>query len=185
QYAHCFIREAPAFFAMLLCELFEEMMYQERNVLSPVFKIRNEDGNDVEPVVQILAELAIPHGLFQILVARRNQADVDRDILAAPPLPDHPLLQDPEEFHLEVLGKSVYLVQKQGAPLSLFDQPPPGLVSSGEGALLVAEQLGLQQSLRDCGAIDRDKRCVPSVRVIVDGAGYELLSVAGRSDNEG
>src|SRR5262249_16718073 len=152
------------------------MVDQERDVLPSVFEIRNEDGYNVEPIIQVLAELAIPHGFFQVLVARRNQPDIDRDILAAAHLPDHSLLEDPEEFHLEVLGKSVYLVQKQRAPLSLFDQASPRFVSACKGAFLVAEQLGLEQGLRDCGAIDRYKRRVPSVRVIVDGAGYKLLS---------
>ena len=50
------------------------------------------------------------------------------------------------------------------------------LCGPGEGALLVAEQLALQQICRDGAAVHRDERMVPARARAVDRARNELLS---------
>jgi hypothetical protein len=59
---------------------------------------------------------------------------------------------------------------------------PPG--GAGEGAALVAEQLGLDQRRRQRGEVDRDERRRRARRVVVDRARHQLLAGAGLAGDE-
>jgi hypothetical protein len=52
--------------------------------------------------------------------------------------------------------------------LALFELADPLPVGPGEGALLVAEQLALEERLGDGGAVDGEERLVGPVRLLVD-----------------
>ena len=54
---------------------------------------------------------------------------------------------------------------------------------AGEGAFLVAEQLGFDQVGRNGGAIDSDKWFVAARAAVVNRAGNQLLSRAGLAQN--
>ena len=82
---------------------------------------------------------------------------VDRDRLAAADPLDHPLLQEAQQLDLERQRDVADLVEEQGAAMGELDLALGGLDRAGEGALLVAEQLGLEQVLGDGGAVDRDE----------------------------
>ena len=58
------------------------------------------------------------------------------------------------------------------------NRPEPALRGAGEGALLVAEQLALEQRLGQGGAVDRDERLAPPGREVVDRLGDQLLAGA-------
>ncbi len=59
-------------------------------------------------------------------------------------------------------------------------------VRAGEGALLVAEQLGLEEGVGDRGEIDRHEGLVASRALVVDGARHQLLAGAAlRGDEHG
>jgi hypothetical protein len=58
------------------------------------------------------------------------------------------------------------------------------LCRTGEGALLVTEELGSNQRWRDCGAIRTNKCPFRALRSLVDGARYQLLSRTGFAQNQ-
>ena len=63
----------------------------------------------------------------------------------------------------------------------------PRAVRAGEGALLVAEQLALDQLARDRGHVDRDERPGAALAEIVQRAGDQLLAgaaLAGDHDRQ-
>ena len=64
-------------------------------------------------------------------------------------------------------------------PSASSKRPDPALQRAGEGALLVAEQLALDQPLRDRPAVDLDQRPVPARAPLVQRAGDQLLAGAG------
>ena len=72
------------------------------------------------------------------------------------------------------------LVEEQGAAMGELDLALGGLDRAGEGALLVAEQLGLEQVLGDRGAVDRDEAAAAAPARLVDAAGEQFL--AGAAD---
>ena len=61
----------------------QEMPRQQRNILAPLAQRRHTDPNDVQPMVEILAEAALAHARFEILVGRGDDAHVDFDLLVA------------------------------------------------------------------------------------------------------
>jgi hypothetical protein len=70
------------------------------------------------------------------------------------------LLEDTQQFALQSEVESSNFVEKQGAGISLFEVPGPGLVSPGERALFVAEQFRLNQRFGNSGAVNADERLV-------------------------
>ena len=101
---------------------------------------RNRDREDVEPVEQVLAEAARLHEFDQVLVGRRDQADVDLDRAARADRIDLALLQRAQELDLGVERQFADLVEKQRAAVRLGELADVLLGRAGEGALLVAEQ---------------------------------------------
>ena len=63
-------------------------------------------------------------------------------------------------------------------PLTLLELADAAALRPGEGALLVAEQLALQQRLRDGGTVEGQERRLGPRAVLVDGAGHQLLARA-------
>src|SRR6202008_933278 len=61
-------------------------------------------------------------------------------------------------------------------------EPPLG--GAGEGALLVAEELALEQRVGQRGAVDGDERLAPARGEVVDGLGDELLAGAALALDE-
>ena len=57
---------------------------------------RNEDGKDIEPVEEILAESPLGDGFFQIYVGRRDDANIYRHRAAATKALDFAILQHAE-----------------------------------------------------------------------------------------
>ena len=61
---------------VLARELLEEVIDEQQQVGLPLAQRRHEDREDVEPVVEILAERAGGDRLLQVLVGRGDQPDV-------------------------------------------------------------------------------------------------------------
>ncbi|MNP14098.1 hypothetical protein D3C76_1064090 [compost metagenome] len=55
---------------------------------------------------------------------------------------------------------------------------------TGEGAFAIAEQLGLDQTFRDGGAVDRNKGFVGTRAGLVQGARHDLLAGAGLTQQQ-
>src|SRR5207247_10793736 len=80
------------------------------------------------------------------------------------------------------------LVEKQRAALGQLEAAELALIGSGERALLVAEQLGLDQRVRERGRIDGHERLVTARALPMNGAGDQLLAgaaLAGDDDGGG
>ena len=70
-------------------------------------------------------------------------------------------LERPEQLGLQLERQGADLVEEQGAAVRQLEQARLGGDRAGEGALLVAEQLALEQVGRDRGAVDLDERLAP------------------------
>jgi hypothetical protein len=125
---------------------------------------------------QVLAEAAGGDHRLQILVRRADDAGVDGDRLAAADALDDPFLEEAQELDLKGERDVADLVEEQGAALGELDLALRRLDRAGEGALFVAEQLGLEQILRDGGAVDRDEGPAGAAAGGVDAAGEQLLA---------
>src|SRR5882762_4270997 len=86
---------------------------QRYDVRLPVAQRRHEDGEHVESVVEILAELPLGDGLFEIPVGGADQADVDLHRLRPAQALELLFLQDAEQLHLRGQVQLAHLVQEE------------------------------------------------------------------------
>ena len=105
-------------------------------------------------------------------------AHVDAErLLAAHPL-EGLLLQRAQHLGLGLEAHVADLVEEQRAAVGGLELAAAARHGAGEGAALVAEELGLDQLLGDGGAVDLDEGRLAPRRQGVDGAGHQLLAGA-------
>ena len=103
-------------------------------------------------------------------------------------VPAHPPelagIEEPQQLGLEPDGHLADLVQKERSLVRHLDQAVLHLVGAGEGALLVAEDLRLDEVLRQGGAVQGDERRVLPRAVVPDRVRHELLAGAALALDE-
>src|SRR5205807_7871884 len=124
----------------------------------------NADLDHIEAVVEVLAELATVHRLLQMAIRGGDHARVDLDHRVAPDAREAKVLEHVEELGLENERQLRDLVQVDRALVRVLELPRFPPVRAREGALLVAEELGLEQPGRDRGTVDLDERAVTAGR---------------------
>ena len=115
------------------------------------------DREHVQPV-EIFAELAGLDGLHRVHVGRRDHPHVHRLLLAAAQPPERALLQHAQQLDLGGRHHLGNLVEEQRAAMRELEHAGPAIVRAGEGALLMSEDLALQQRLGNRRTVDRDER---------------------------
>ena len=101
-------------------------------------------------------------------------------LAAADPL-DHALLKEAQQLDLQRQRDVADLVEEQRAAVGQLDLAVGGLDRAGERALLVAEQLALEQVLGDRRAIDGDELALAAAR-FVNRAGEQFLAGAAGAE---
>src|SRR5262252_5587105 len=162
--------------SVLLVELGDEGLYEERDVLGPLAQRRERDGQHVDPVVQVLPEGLVAHGLGGVAVGRGHDPNVDLDLRLATDPANHAVLQNAEVLHLESGAHLRDLVEEDGAAVSQLEEARLALVRAGERALLVAEELALHQRLGDGRAVDGDERPLAPIAHLMIGPGDQLFA---------
>ena len=137
---------------------------------------RDLQVHDVEAEQQVLAECALAHRFGKVAVRSRNDADVDRNRASAADAVDDPLLDGAQQLRLQPHIHLGDFVEQQRAAVRLLEFADAAGDRAGEGAFLVAEQLGFQQVLRDRGAVDGDEGLLRAVGAAVNVARQHLLA---------
>ena len=88
-------------------------------------------------------------------------------------------LQHAQNLGLRVGAHVGDFIEEEAAPVRLFEAANPLPVGSGEGSLLMAEQLRFQQVLLKGRAVDPHEVARRAVRVVMNGARDELFAGAG------
>src|SRR5256885_1242400 len=159
------------------------MRSQERNVLTPITEGRKPDLHGIESKQQILAEAAGVHFRLDIGVGRGDDAYVG----AARARRANPLelagLEDAEQLGLLGQWQIGDLVKKQRAIVGELESADAIYLGVCKGATHVAEQLALEQGLRNSAQIDGDHRPLGAPRRRVQPARDDLLSCAVFPEN--
>src|SRR6266850_1720922 len=98
--------------AGLLSISFDQIFHEQWNVTTPIPKRRDLNRKDIEPVEQVCAEATVPDGCREVLVRRREHADVDEYRLVSTDAFEFSLLKDPEQGDLRFRRQLSDLVQK-------------------------------------------------------------------------
>ena len=107
---------------------------------------------------QIFAEQALPHALFEILVRGRDDAHVDAHRNLSADAIELAFRQHAQQPRLQLRRHVADLVEEQRAAVGLLEAPATQLIGAGERALLVTEQLRLQQVRGERRRVERDER---------------------------
>src|SRR5439155_8357190 len=119
---------------------------------------REMKGDDVQAIVQIVAEAALLDEGLEVPVRGGKDPHVDPDRLLTADALEGALLQRPQELGLELRGHVAHLVEEQRAAVRQLELAELALPGVGERTALVAEQLGLEQRGGDRRAGDGDER---------------------------
>ena len=115
----------------------------------------------VQAVVQVLAELARGDALLELAVRGRDDAHVDRRSRRCEPTGRTSRSSSARSsFTCSASGMSPISSRNSVPPSAAWNRPRRSCDRAGEGALLVAEQLGLEQALGNRAAVHRDERRV-------------------------
>jgi len=134
--------------------------------------------DDVETVVEVLAERPGRDLLLEVLVGGRDDANVGLyRVLSADAL-ETPILEHAKNLDLDVLVDLAYLVEEQGAFVSQLETALLARLRPRERTLLVPEQLALQERLGERRAVYLYERLVRPRRQVVYRVGDELLADA-------
>ena len=133
---------------------------------------------DVQPVEQVLAQLALAHGLGRIDVGGGDDADVHGLLALAAERPERPFLQDAQQLGLRRRRHLRDLVEEQRAAVGQLERALPPRDRAGERALLVAEQLRLEQRVGNRRAVERHERLRRARAELVDGLRDQFLAGA-------
>ena len=127
----------------------QEELGELREVLGALAQRRQLDRDDVEPVVEVLAEPAFLHRLLEVDVGGGDQAELGLDRLGAADALDLAFLNRAQQLGLQVEPQVADLVEEQRAVRRELELAELLAVRAGERAALVAEQRALGQLARE------------------------------------
>ena len=177
-------RERPRRQPVLLGEAGGEVVGEQADVGGALAQRRDPQGDDVEAEVEVLAKAAGGNGLAQVAVGGGDQPDVDLHRPGPADPVDLPLLDGAKQLRLQAHVHLADLVEQQRAAVGLLEPADPAGHGAGKGALLVAEQLGLQQRFRDRRAVDRDEAAARPAARRMQVAGEDLLAGSGLAGDQ-
>ena len=157
----------------------EKVVEEQRHILAALPEGRHFDVHDVEPVIQVFAEILGGDGVEQAPVRGRDDAHVER---RHPRIRAHALnlagLQEAKQHRLHAQAHFADFVHENRAAVGRFQ--PAALVAIGarEAAPDVSEQLGLEQGIGHAGAVDADQRRVTPRAALVNDARDDFLADA-------
>ena len=140
---------------------------------------RQSHHQAVQSIVQVVTELAVGHHGAQVAVRGADHVHVHLDLSRAAQRRHAALLQHAQQPRLHGQRHVANLVQEQRATVRLHDLAHAALAPrAGEGALFVAEQLGLDQRLGNGRAVHRHEGPPRARAVVMDGTRQQLLAGA-------
>ena len=128
-----------------------------RDILGAVAQRQDDDPGDVEAVEQVFAKPTGGDLSGQVAVGGRDDTSVGAECLGAADALELSLLKDAEDLGLGRERQLADFVEKDGAAGGTLEAPGLLAVGSGEGALLMAEQLAFDQAVWQRPAVHTDQ----------------------------
>src|SRR5713101_155162 len=165
-------------------EFREKVAREGGDVLAAVAQRRNEEGNHIQAIEEVLAESAAGKLQLEVLVGGGDDADVNADRLAGTDRLKALLFEDAQDFGLRAEAHVADFVEEERAAVGLLELADLVLEGAGEAALDVAEQFGLDELFRDGGAIDFHEGAFVAQAGRVQRARHQLLARAALAIDE-
>ena len=144
----------------------------------------NFQSNDVQAVVEIVAEPAFIDQLLQVHIRCGDDTDVHLDGVDASQAHELTLLDHAQQLGLSLRTYGSDFIKKYRPLVGDFEQTLLGCNGAGECPANVAEQRALQEIDRHAPAVDRNERLVGSRTLQVNGLRDQLFSRSALSLNQ-
>src|SRR5262249_17879575 len=145
-----------------------EVLDEERKIFDALAKRRDLEKEDRDPIVQVLAEGARVHLRAQIAMGRGDEPHVDRDRILATDAPKAPPLDRPQEPRRKTARTLADLVEEKRAAVRALERTDVKILRTGEGALLVAEELARDERRHQRAAVDGLERTIGARARVMD-----------------
>ena len=121
SYFEGFFADLNARAAVLAAELGEEFAGQERDVLLAFAQWRHEEGNHIESVEEVFAEISLGDFLFQVFVRGSDETHVYAQRLCAANRRKQLVVESTEHLGLRLETHVADLVEVQGTAVGAFE----------------------------------------------------------------
>src|SRR5215213_11585050 len=135
----------------------QEMLDQQRDICMALAQSRQLDGDDIEPVVEILPEISSVDLAREVLVGGGHHSGVHFDATGAADTFELPLLEHAQELFLRGERHLSDFVKKDGALVGELEAALALGYRARKRTLLVPEQLALQKRLGERRTVDLDQ----------------------------
>ncbi len=119
-----------------------------------------------------------------MFVGGSDDADIDLDRTAGADARHLAIFDRAQQPVLRRARQGRQFVEEQGAAVGLLEAALAGLGGAGEGARLMPEQFGLDQTFGQRGAVHRHQRPRPAARQVVETLGDQFLAGAAFADHQ-
>lgn len=149
---------------------------RQGDVLAALAQWRHLDGDGVEAIVEVFAELAFADGLAHVDIGGGHDAHVGLHDFLTAHADIFARLEHTQQSCLGGYGQLAHLVQEDGAAVGGAEIAFALAYGAGKRPLLMSEELAVYRSLGDGATVDGKVFLLASGGVVVDDAGYNLLT---------
>ena len=100
----------------------DEEIHQRKDVFFAIAQRRDEDRDDRQAIVKILAEVAFAHGFFQIAIGRGDDAHIHLHVAHAADAADDLVFQHAQQLGLQQRREFADFIEEQRAAVGHFEQ---------------------------------------------------------------
>ena len=154
----------------------QQALGEQGQVFYPFAQRRQTDWEAADAVVQVFAEAAVRDHLPERFMGRRHQAEIRMHRAQATHRAEAAGLDQAQQLHLHRQRYLANFIEEQSAAMRRFSQADLALVGASERALLVAEQLALEQRLGQAGTVDHHQWAVGPGAAHVHRTGEQFLA---------
>jgi len=157
---------------------------QFQHVIPAFAQRRQTQGNNVQPKIQVLTELALFYPAFKIAVGCGKHAHINLDGLGAAHAVDLALLKHTEELCLQGQIHFRNFIKQEGAAIGKFKLARLAGNGASERTFLVPKKLALKQVFRQGGAVHSHKGLLRSLAHGMQIAGKHFLTSTRFAGNQ-
>ena len=168
-----------------------EFAEEEGNVVDAFAKRRDVDGDLLQTVVEVFAEMAVADSGYEVDIGGGYNSDVDFERSGGAYGDDFAIFKYAEKLDLHGQWEFADFVEEDGAAVGFLEVALAGTVGAGKGSFDMAEEFALDGALGDGSAVDGDESpTLPHMfagAVLVDDARKDVLAhaaLAGDEDGE-
>ncbi len=148
----------PGVACMFARRLGDEVVEQVGKIVNAVVQGGNFQGNDIEPVVEVFAEISASNCLGEIPVGGGHDSDIDLDTaLGVAHAMEFAVLQYSQKFRLKGSGDFADFVEEKGPAVRGLEEAVAITRGASERALGVSEEFALEKALGKGRTINFDK----------------------------